>query len=150
MQQWNVTDQNGNTVEIGDTVTDFDGRQNTFQSVARGPVYGREAEIMMDGLEYYASVFGLTVRPVQYERTYVTEVRGPHDVNGNPRLGYIVLGWRGGHGSKFIAGGYEGFQAVRNALGDPSGANLGTVTTCQTTTTARGFKALRNLGKDLS
>ena len=148
MKQWEVTNVHGFDVVEGDTVY-----RNDHSGVYQGVVWclgaGSLTRIIVDGQQCLPSEYGLTVSPVQYERTHVTEVRGPYDVNGNSRLGYIVVGWRGSHCSKFINAGAYGFQAVRDALGDPSGGNLGEIITCQVTTTTRGFKSLLDLGRDL-
>jgi len=58
---WRVTNKEGAIVNPGDTVTDFRGETATYQGVARGPEPERMAKVIVDGREYYASVFDLTV-----------------------------------------------------------------------------------------
>ena len=62
--QYNVTDRDGNNVEVGDTVISFRGEPFTFQGVTRGPEYNGTAKVLANGFEYYAQVFDLTVTPM--------------------------------------------------------------------------------------
>jgi len=58
---WRVINKEGAIVNPGDTVTDFEGETGTYQGVARGPESERSAKVIVDGVEYYASTFNLTV-----------------------------------------------------------------------------------------
>ena len=60
---YNVTNSDGDTVERGDTVTDFRGDTGTFTMVTG---FGRTGtpKVLVDGREYYARVWGLTVNEV--------------------------------------------------------------------------------------
>jgi len=68
---YRVTDRDGNVIEPGDRITDFRGDPAWFQGVARGPEYNGTAKVVTsDGTpggerrERYATVYGLTVTPV--------------------------------------------------------------------------------------
>lgn len=62
---YKVSDKSGNEITGGDTVTDFRGNTGTFQSVSRGPEYNGTAKVIVDGREFYARVWNLTVETVE-------------------------------------------------------------------------------------
>lgn len=72
MDKYDVVDRNGNTVRIGDEITDFRGDTSFFQGVSRGPEYNGTAKVLVTASrdadvfsrrEYYARVFDLSVTP---------------------------------------------------------------------------------------
>jgi hypothetical protein len=63
--EYRVVDRQGSPVRKGDPVTDFRGDSGTFTGVSRGPEGGRTAKVIVDGAEYYASVWGLTVEAAE-------------------------------------------------------------------------------------
>jgi len=72
MVDYIVTDTDKHYVFIGDRVTDFRGNAGVFDGVTRGVEYNGTAMVLVDGSEYYASVWGLTVETIadEYEESY--------------------------------------------------------------------------------
>ena len=52
----------GKVLERGDSVVDHRGESGTFEMLTAPPVPGKSAKVMVDGREYYASVFSIEVR----------------------------------------------------------------------------------------
>ena len=72
MDKYTVTDRDGNSVGIGDQITDFRGDVAYFRGVSRGPEYNGTAKVLSvrdadadrySERENYAGVFDLTVTP---------------------------------------------------------------------------------------
>lgn len=62
MRKFTVTDRDGKLIESGDIVTDFRGDSHRFECVSRFDDSGRTPKVVVDGVEYYASVFNLTIK----------------------------------------------------------------------------------------
>lgn len=56
-----VFDKSGTEIKKGDTITNFRGETNVFDSVTRGPEYNETAKITTDNREVYARVYDLQV-----------------------------------------------------------------------------------------
>ena len=62
--EFRVTDKSGKSIKSGDIVRSYRGDDMVFYHVSNGPSEGREAKVIVDGIEFYASVFDLDVREV--------------------------------------------------------------------------------------
>lgn len=67
MDQYIVTNSQGETVRPGDVVTNTQGESGLFEGVMSGPRADRPARVWVGGQWRYASLFGLTVRDVSHE-----------------------------------------------------------------------------------
>lgn len=73
--------ESGETVSAGDHVIDFRGNGGKFERATRAEGVGHEGKVIVDGLELYASVFGLQVRnQTEWERQDVAYASVVEDV----------------------------------------------------------------------